>query len=72
MINPNLFIEFLIKKGINFFSGVPDSLLKELSFCFDEKIDSENHKITANNHFRKKICPRLDLALVNLSISPKL
>ena len=48
MIDPNLFIEFLIEKGINFYSGVPDSLLKELSFCFDEKIDSKNHKITAN------------------------
>ncbi|MDC1218023.1 phosphonopyruvate decarboxylase [Flavobacteriaceae bacterium] len=48
MIDPNLFIEFLIEKGINFYSGVPDSLLKELSFCFDGKIDSKNHKITAN------------------------
>ena len=48
MIDPNLFIEFLIEKEINFYTGVPDSLLKELSFCFDEKIDSENHKITAN------------------------
>ena len=48
MIDPNLFLEFLIEKEINFYSGVPDSLLKELSFCFDEKIGSENHKITAN------------------------
>ena len=48
MIDPNLFIDFLIEKEINFYSGVPDSLLKELSFCFDKKIDSENHKITAN------------------------
>ena len=48
MIDPNLFIEFLIKKEINFYSGIPDSLLKELCFCIDEKIVSENHKITAN------------------------
>ena len=33
MIDPNLFIEFLIKKEINFYSGIPDSLLKELCFC---------------------------------------
>ena len=48
MIDPNLFIEFLIKKEINFYSGIPDSLLKELCFCIDEKIDPKNHKITAN------------------------
>ena len=48
MIDPNLFIKFLTEKEIDFYCGVPDSLLKELSFCFDEKIDSENHKITAN------------------------
>ena len=48
MIDPNLFIEFLLKKEINFYSGVPDSLLKELCFCIDKKIDSKNHKIAAN------------------------
>ena len=48
MIDPNLFIEFLTKKEINFYSGVPDSLLKELCFCIDEKIDSKNHIISAN------------------------
>ncbi|MDG2396833.1 MAG: phosphonopyruvate decarboxylase [Flavobacteriaceae bacterium] len=48
MIDPNLFIDFLIEKEINFYSGVPDSLLKELSFYFNKKIDSKNHKIAAN------------------------
>ena len=48
MIDPKKFIEYLTEKEIDFYCGVPDSLLKELSFCFDETIDSENHKITAN------------------------
>ncbi len=48
MIDPKKFIEYLIEKEIDFYCGVPDSLLKELSFCIDEKIDSQNHIITAN------------------------
>ncbi len=48
MIDPKKFIEYLIEKEIDFYCGVPDSLLKELSFCIDEKIDSGNHIITAN------------------------
>ena len=48
MIDPKKFIEYLTEKEIDFYCGVPDSLLKELSFCFDETIDPENHKITAN------------------------
>ncbi len=48
MLDPNSFVDFLKEKGIDFFCGVPDSLLKEVCFCINEKLDSKFHKITAN------------------------
>ena len=48
MIKPKLFFEFLSSLDINFFTGVPDSTLKEFCFCIDDNIKSENHIITAN------------------------
>ena len=48
MIEPNSFVDFLKRKEIDFFCGVPDSLLKEVCFCINEKLDSKFHKITAN------------------------
>ena len=48
MLDPNYFVDFLRKKGINFFCGVPDSLLKELCFCINEKLDSKFHLIASN------------------------
>ena len=48
MIEPNSFLDFLKNQEINFFCGVPDSLLKEICFCINESLDSKFHKITAN------------------------
>tara|TARA_B100001059_G_C17762633_1_gene543736 strand:+ start:96 stop:1223 length:1128 start_codon:yes stop_codon:yes gene_type:complete len=48
MIDPNLFVNFLKSESINFFCGVPDSLLKEVCFCINESLDPNFHKITAN------------------------
>ena len=47
-IKPLDFFEFLINKEINYFTGVPDSLLKELCLCINESVPSNSHIITAN------------------------
>ena len=38
----------LSSHGINFFTGVPDSLLKEFCLCIDDRIPRDKHIITAN------------------------
>lgn len=48
MISPYSFISSLKNNGISFFTGVPDSLLKNFCACVTSKIDSENHIIAAN------------------------
>ena len=45
MININDFLNIIKKNKINFFSGVPDSVLKELS----KKIEHEKNHIIAPN-----------------------
>jgi phosphonopyruvate decarboxylase len=47
-ISPLFFFNYLIKNGINFFCGVPDSLLKNFCLCIDENVKKEQHIITAN------------------------
>lgn len=48
MINPKFFIEELGSNGIDFFAGVPDSLLKNIcSYIADHK-DEQHNIITAN------------------------
>ena len=47
-INPSDFYLQLLKNDINFFSGVPDSLLKEFCFFIDDKLPEEKHIIAAN------------------------
>lgn len=48
MINPKHFCNELAEKGIDFFCGVPDSLLKNLCDYIDQEYSSEQHIITAN------------------------
>ena len=48
MIDPTSFLNFLEEHEINFFCGVPDSLLKEVCFCMNKSLGSKFHKITAN------------------------
>ena len=48
LIKPIDFFSELKKVGINFFTGVPDSLLKELCFCIENKVSKNNHIIAAN------------------------
>jgi len=48
MINNNSFFSSLSKAGVNFFSGVPDSLLKDICAFITDNTGSENHIISAN------------------------
>lgn len=48
MITPQFFIGTLKKHGIEFFAGVPDSLLKNICAYISDNIDDKHNIITAN------------------------
>ena len=48
MIKPRIFFEHLKKEGVDFFTGVPDSLLKDLCFYISDHSKKNNHIIAAN------------------------
>ena len=48
MLKPRTLVEFLKKNNISFFSGVPDSLLKDFCAYVDDEFPSRNHIIAAN------------------------
>ena len=48
MIEPRQFIERLCKGGVDFFAGVPDSLLKNLCAYITDNVSRENNIIAAN------------------------
>ena len=48
MLSPEKFYKILIKNNIDFFSGVPDSLLKSICGYISDITTSNNHIITAN------------------------
>ena len=47
-IDPKMFFDCLRSIGVNFYTGVPDSLLKQLCLCFDDNLSKEQHIIAAN------------------------
>lgn len=47
-MNPLDFINRLSDNDISFFSGVPDSLLKELCKCITDTVDTKQHVLAAN------------------------
>ncbi len=47
-ISPLEFYDTLVDNGIVFFTGVPDSFLKEFCFCLDDQVSDQNHIVTAN------------------------
>lgn len=47
-IRPDFFYDELVSNGIDFFTGVPDSLLKNFCLCLDDKVGKNNHIIAAN------------------------
>ncbi len=48
MINTELFFDNLIENDISFFSGVPDSLLKNICAYASDNLNKKNHIIAAN------------------------
>lgn len=48
MIEPKYFFEILKENNINFFAGVPDSLLKDFCAYVSDNADKKNHFIAAN------------------------
>jgi len=48
MVDCGLFYNTLIQKGIDFFAGVPDSLLKSFCAYITERADSHKHIVAAN------------------------
>lgn len=48
MVSPELFIKTLQSNGVNFFAGVPDSLLKNVCAYITDNVSTENNLITAN------------------------
>ncbi|MBE5820595.1 MAG: phosphonopyruvate decarboxylase [Clostridiales bacterium] len=48
MINTKDFYNTLLENDFNFFTGVPDSLLKEFCMCIKDLSRKENHIISAN------------------------
>ncbi len=48
MIDPNFFLKLLEKQEIDFFTGVPDSLLKDVCMCIDERYESKQHIVAVN------------------------
>jgi phosphonopyruvate decarboxylase len=47
-IFPGAFLDMLLSKGVTFFAGVPDSLLKHFCSCVSERMPQSQHVITAN------------------------
>lgn len=48
MIDPQEFTGFLNDEGYSFFTGVPDSLLKDLCSCISDSLPGKSHIIAAN------------------------
>ena len=48
MIDTKKFYDYLVEKKLDFFAGVPDSLLKNLCACIKENTDKSHNIITAN------------------------
>jgi phosphonopyruvate decarboxylase len=47
-VDPLYFFNELKKHQINFFTGVPDSLLKQFCLCVEQNVSKRNHIIAAN------------------------
>lgn len=47
-IAPQEFFQLLSDNDVDFFTGVPDSLLKQLCLCIDDNVSNDRHIIAAN------------------------
>ena len=48
MIDPQEFLQTFLDLDIRFFTGVPDSLLKEICYCFNKSLSKNKHIIACN------------------------
>ena len=48
MLSPKVLVDFLLQNNISFFSGVPDSLLKDFCAYVDDEFPESRHIIAAN------------------------
>ena len=48
MLSPAFFVETLKRHGVDFYAGVPDSLLKNICAYITDHFDAQHHIITAN------------------------
>jgi len=48
LISPFNFLNYLTDHNVDFFTGVPDSLLKQFCLCIDDNIGQNQHIIAAN------------------------
>lgn len=48
MIDTDKFFDHITSQGITTFAGVPDSLLKNLCSCIEDRVPKKNHIITSN------------------------
>lgn len=48
MISPKFFVDTLLSHGVEFFAGVPDSLLKNMCAYITDTLDERHHVIAAN------------------------
>lgn len=48
MLDPEQFFAFLQQHDVSFFTGVPDSLLKDFCACVTQKSPRQQHIIAAN------------------------
>ncbi len=67
MLPQNLY-KFLKKNNIDFYTGVPDSLLKDFCFCVSEKSKKENHIIAANEGSAMAIATGYNLATKKIPV----
>ena len=47
-VKPLDFFRYLANLDVDFFTGVPDSLLKQFCLCIDDNVPENRHVITAN------------------------
>ena len=68
MLSPIIFYNFLKKKGINFYVGVPDSLLKNFSYYVSKKISPKKNIISANEGSAIAIASGYNIATGNIPL----
>jgi phosphonopyruvate decarboxylase len=68
MINCKKFYDCLVEKGIDFFTGVPDSLLKDFCAYVTDNVDPRNNIIAANEGGAIALVAGYNLATGNIGL----